>query len=414
MKRDPLAGAELLARLDALASVSEQPDKLMRRFLTQEHGRANALVGRWMQEAGMSVRVDAIGNVIGRVEGVSPGLPALLLGSHLDTVVDAGRYDGMLGVVTAIACVDDLRAQALRLPFAIEVVGFADEEGTRFGATLLGSRALAGSFDESVLERLDPAGMSMAEALVRFGLDPTKIGTAARRRGDFHAYLELHIEQGPVLEAAGLAVGAVTAINGATRLAVTVTGVAGHAGTVPMTDRRDALAAAAECILLVERLAGAEPDLVGTVGRIEAVPGAVNVIPGEVRFTLDLRAPDDARRMAAEADLGAGFAAIAQKRAVTIVATRTHEAAATPCAPWLIDRIASAIAAEGQAPRRLPSGAGHDGMAMAAMTDIGMIFVRCRGGISHNPAESITAEDAETGARVLARFIRDFQPGAST
>jgi allantoate deiminase len=405
-----LAGAGLMTRLDQLAALSERPDVLVRRCLTPEHAKANALVGGWMREAGMSVKTDAIGNVIGRYEGNVPGLPALLIGSHLDTVVDAGRYDGMLGVVSAIACVADLAADGTRLPFAIEVVGFADEEGTRFGATLLGSRAIAGTFDMSVLERTDADGISLSQALVRFGLDPTKLGTAARRRDEYLGYVELHIEQGPVLEAEGLAVGCVTAISGATRLAVTIKGMAGHAGTVPMAGRHDALAAAAECVLLVERRAAAEPELVGTVGRIEAGPGAVNVVPGEARFTVDLRAPADERRQAALADLLDGFDAIARRRGVTLTATKTHDAASMPCAPWLADQVRDAIEGEALSLRSLPSGAGHDGMAIGTLTDIAMIFVRCTGGISHNPAEAITAEDAEAGARVLARLIRNFTP----
>jgi allantoate deiminase len=405
-----LAGAELMARLNQLAELSERPDVLVRRVLTPEHARANALVGGWMREAGMAVHTDAIGNIIGRYEGATPGLPALLLGSHLDTVVDAGRYDGMLGVVSAIACVADLAAAGKRMPFAIEIVGFADEEGTRFGATLLGSRALAGTFDLSVLSRTDPDGITMADAMVRFGLDPAKLATAARRREEFLGYVELHIEQGPVLEAEGLAVGCVTAISGASRLTVEIKGMAGHAGTVPMANRRDALAAAAECMLLIERRAASEPELVGTVGRIEAGPGAVNVVPGLARFTVDLRAPADEQRAAALVDLLAGFDEIARRRGVTLTATKTHDAASTPCAPWLADQIRDAIEGEGVPLRSLPSGAGHDGMAIGTIADIAMIFVRCTGGISHNPAEAISAADAETGARVLARFIRNFTP----
>ena len=407
---DALDGAGLMARLDQLAELSERPDMLVRRCLTPEHARANALVGEWMRAAGMDVWTDAIGNVIGRYEGTAPGLPALLIGSHLDTVIDAGRYDGMLGVLSAIACVEDLAARDIRLPFAIEIVGFADEEGTRFGATLLGSRALAGTFDPTVLDRSDGDGIRMADALVRFGLDPARIPEAARRREDFLGYVELHIEQGPVLEAEGLAVGCVTAISGATRLAVEITGMAGHAGTVPMAGRHDALAAAAECILLIEQRATGEPELVGTVGRIEAGPGAVNVVPGLARFTVDLRAPADDRRAAALADLLTGFDAIARRRGVTLVATKTHDAPSMPCAPWLADQIRDAIEGEAVSLRSLPSGAGHDGMAIGAIADIAMIFVRCKGGISHNPAEAITAADAETGARVLARFIRNFVP----
>jgi allantoate deiminase len=363
-----------------------------------------------MREGGMSARLDAIGNVVGRYEGERPGLPCLMMGSHLDTVRDAGKYDGMLGVVAAIECVHVLNARAKRLPFAIEIIGFADEEGTRFNATLLGSRAVAGTFRREVLDNADQDGISMREAMRAFGLDPAKIGAAARRRADVLAYAELHIEQGPVLEAEGLPVGVVTAINGATRLAVEVDGTAGHAGTVPMGLRQDALAAAAECVLAVERRCGVEPELVGTVGKLDCLPGAVNVVPGKVRFTIDIRAPRDAMRLAAVEDVLAEMRAIAARRNVRLAATKTHEGGVAACAPWLIEQIGAAIAAEGIAVRKLPSGAGHDGMAIIDLTDIGMLFVRCEKGISHNPAEAITLADVETAARVWLRFIENFDP----
>jgi allantoate deiminase len=333
-----------------------------------------------------------------------------MLGSHLDTVRDAGKYDGMLGVVTAIECVAALSARGKRLPFAVEVVGFADEEGVRFNATLLGSRAVAGTFDPANLDRVDAAGKTMREAMREFGLDPATIATAARRREDVLAYAELHIEQGPVLEAEGLPVGVVTAINGGNRLAIEMAGMAAHAGTVPMRLRRDALAAAAECVLAVERIAGSEPDLVGTVGKIEALPGAINVIPGRVRFSLDVRAPTDAAREAALAKARSAFAEIAARRGVTLDVRPVWEAKTAICAGWLQDQLAAAIEAEGIALKRLPSGAGHDGMAMIAIADIGMLFVRCQGGISHNPAEAITENDAAVAARVFLRFIERFEP----
>jgi allantoate deiminase len=403
-------GARICARIDELAAISEEPDRLTRVFLSPEHGRANALVAGWMRAAGMTTAVDAIGNVVGRYEGASPGLPALVLGSHLDTVRDAGKYDGMLGVVTAIACVEALSRENRRLDFAIEVIGFGDEEGVRFGATMLGSGAVAGGFDPALLSLADRAGITMAEALRQFGLDPDAIGAAARKPADILAYVELHIEQGPVLEAQGLAVGCVSAISGATRFEIDLTGEAGHAGTVPMANRRDALAAAAACVLAVETRCAAGEGLVGTVGRMEVRPGAINVIPGAVRFTIDIRAPDDAQREAAVADVLAALARIAESRGIAFAARKIHDLDAAPCAAWLMERIDRAIAAEGVAPCRLPSGAGHDGMAMIRIAEIGMIFVRCAGGISHNPAEAITAADAETGARVLLRFIEDFQP----
>jgi len=398
-----------MERCDALARCSEAADSLTRVFLSEASHAANRLVLGWMCEAGMSATLDAIGNVVGRYEGERPGLPALLLGSHLDTVRDAGRYDGMLGVVTAIECVASLAARGKRLPFAIEVIGFADEEGVRFGSTLLGSRAVAGTFKPEVLDSVDANGVSMRAAMRESGLDPERIAQAARRREDVLAYAELHIEQGPVLEAEGLPVGVVTAINGATRLAIEVEGFAGHAGTVPMDLRQDALAAAAECVLAIERRCGAVPELVGTVGRLEALPGAANVIPGKVRFTVDVRSPRDPERLAAVTEVAAAMQAICARRRVKLKISETHESGVVACAPWLMEQIGAAIAAEGIPVRRLPSGAGHDGMAMIELCDIGMLFVRCEKGISHNPAEAITAEDAETGARVFLRFIENFQ-----
>jgi allantoate deiminase len=397
-------------RCEQLARCSEDPAKLTRVFLSPEQRAASELVLGWMREAGMVARLDAIGNVVGRYEAGARGRPCLMLGSHLDTVRDAGKYDGMLGVVTAIECVASLHARGLRLPHAVEVVGFADEEGVRFGVTLLGSHAIAGTFDPKVLDARDRAGISMRQAFADAGLDPDRIAAAARRREEILAYAELHIEQGPVLEAEGLPVGVVTAINGFTRQAVEVTGIAGHAGTVPMRLRRDALAGAAECALAVERICARVPDLVGTVGRCEVLPGAVNVIPGTAKFTLDIRSPRDPDRLAAVRDVLAECRAIGARRGLAVDAAPIMEHPTTLCAPWLMDQMSAAIEAEGVRAFRLPSGAGHDGMAMRAIADVGMVFVRCAKGISHNPAEAITVADAGTGARVLARFVESFRP----
>lgn len=402
--------ARIMARCDSLARISELPDAIARVYLSPQQRAANELVQGWMREAGMDARVDAAGNVIGRYEGDRPGLPCLMLGSHLDTVRDAGRYDGPLGVISAIDCVQALHGAKRRLPFALEVVGFADEEGVRFGATLLGSRAVAGTFDNAQLERLDRDGVSMRDAMRAFGLDPDGIGRAARRPEEIHAYAELHIEQGPVLEADGLPVGVVTAINGFSRLSARLRGTAGHAGTVPMTLRRDALAAAAECVLAVEGAGGTAPGLVATVGRIEALPGAINVIPGEAVFTIDCRSPSDEIRERALARMLRDFAAVAEKRGLELRIDRLQDTPVRLCAPWLIAQMERAVAAESLRVHRLPSGAGHDGMAIGAIADIAMLFVRCKGGISHNPAESITEEDAGAGARVFMRFIENFQP----
>jgi allantoate deiminase len=406
-----MLGDEIVSRINQLGAISETSEHLVRIFLSPEHRIAADLLMSWMKDAGMAAHLDAIGNVCGRYEGDRPGLPCLMLGSHYDTVRDAGKWDGPLGVITAIACVAELNRRGVRLPFAIEVVGFADEEGVRFSSTLLGSRAIAGTFDDGVLDARDADGLTMREAMLRFGLDPDRIGTAARKRGDLHAYVELHIEQGPVLEQQNLPIGVVTAISGATRLAATLTGMAGHAGTVPMALRRDALAGAAECIVAVEQFCKVDAaGLVGTVGIISAMPGATNVIPGRVAFTLDIRAPADDHRKQAVAAIVQRIEAIAKQRDLSLQLDVTHENRSVPCAPWLKAQLAEAVAAEGYGAFELPSGAGHDGMAMIDIADVAMLFVRCRGGISHNPAEHVEPADADAGARVLLRFIENFRP----
>ena len=404
-------GGEIVGRINQLAAISETPEHLARVFLTKEHRAAAELILTWMRSAGMAAHLDAIGNVCGRYEGDRPGLPCLMLGSHYDTVRGAGKWDGPLGLITAISCVGDLTRRGRRLPFAIEVTGFADEEGVRFASALLGSRAVAGAFDESVLGTRDRAGIPMREALIEFGLDPDHIGAAARKRRELHAYIELHIEQGPVLEAQNLPVGVVTAIAGATRLAARLTGVAGHAGTVPMRLRQDALAGAAECIGTIEEFCRTdEGGLVGTVGYIHAMPGATNVIPGQVSFTIDIRAPTDAHRKRAVADIVRQIENIAKRRKLSLQLDVTHDNRTVPCAPWLKQQVAEAISGEGFGVFELPSGAGHDGMAMIDIADVGMVFVRCRGGISHHPDEHVELADVDAGARVLLRLIENFRP----
>jgi allantoate deiminase len=401
--------ARIMERCDALARHSELPGGLTRVFLSPQARAATDSVLGWMREAGMQARLDAIGNAAARYEGERPGLPCLMLGSHLDTVRDAGRYDGMLGVISAIECVDFLNRKKKRLPFAIEIVGFGDEEGVRFGTTLLGSRAVAGIFEEKSLQAVDAGGKTMSQALVEFGLEPKRIPELARKKGDVLAYAELHIEQGPVLEAEGLPVGVVTAINGFSRLRVTLRGTAGHAGTVPMNLRRDTLAGAAECVLATERIAKAHPELVGTVGRIEAKPGAINVIPGEVMFTVDVRAPQDALRKHAVAGIRTEIESICRKRSLKTEIETLQEFGVTACSPRLMEQMDKAVARQGFRVRRLPSGAGHDGMALGAITEICMLFVRCKDGISHSPLESITKSDAAAGASVLLDFIEHFE-----
>ncbi len=403
-------GAEVMARLDALARFSADADGLTRLYLTPAHAEAARQVAAWMEEAGMSVRVDAAATVVGRYEAAAPGAPTLLLGSHIDTVRHAGRYDGNLGVVAAITAVKALHEAGERLPFAVEVLAFGDEEGVRFPVTLTGSRALAGLVRPDFLEARDRDGVSLAQALRDFGGDPDGVSGLARDPASVLGYLEVHIEQGPVLEEADLAVGIVTAIAGASRLVVTVEGRAGHAGTVPMALRRDALAAAAEMVLAIEAEATGTPDLVATVGQIEVPRGAVNVIPALTRFSLDLRSPGDAVRHAALARLDAAFASIAARRGVTVTIQGSYDEPAAACAPGLMDALSDGIVRLGLHPLRLPSGAGHDGLALAGLCPIGMIFVRCAGGLSHSPAESVTEADVDVATRLLVDVLRHLRP----
>jgi len=400
-------GARLMARLDAFAAFSDERGRLTRLFLSEAHRRAAEAYIGWCAEAGVKARIDAAGNVVARYEGKRAGAPALMLGSHIDTVRDAGRYDGNYGALAALAVVEALADERERIEHAVEIVAFGDEEGVRWRATLTGSRALAGDYPKEALHQKDAKGVAMCDALKAFGGDPEKAFSI--RAGGVGAFVEAHIEQGPVLEAEGLPVGVVTAINGATRLEVGVDGLAGHAGATPMTLRRDALAAAAEMTLAIESRARAEADLVATVGRMEVWPGAANVIPGHAQFSVDVRAPDDKRRAAAVADIRARIDGVAAPRGVRATVAVTHEADAYVCDPRIVAGFKRAVESLGVPPRLLPSGAGHDTMAMGRLCPAGMLFVRCKGGVSHNPTESITAEDCAFGLAALTRFVRDFQ-----
>lgn len=402
-----LAASRLYRRIDELAAVSESIDGLTRRFATPQHKSVNKLVSQWMASAGMSTLEDAIGNVIGKYEAneQSKKGQSIMLGSHLDTVINAGKFDGMLGVLSAIACVETLHEQEKHLDYAIEVVGFADEEGVRYQSTYLGSRAITGQFNPAVLERVDDDGISFPDALTQFGSNPDQLSEAVRRADELAAYLELHIEQGPVLESKNLPVGIVTGIAGAIRLNIQIIGDAGHAGTVPMHLRRDALAAAAHCIQLVESHCSGSEGLVGTVGRINAKPGAVNVIPGEVHFSVDIRALSDCVRVDTEEALLIEMEKVCEARKVSLHVTRVHEAGSVACDDDIMNAMQSAISASGQELVRLPSGAGHDAAAMAAITKIGMLFVRCKDGVSHHPDEFVSESDALAGANVLLNTV---------
>jgi len=404
-------GDSILARAEQLAAITQDAPRLTRAYLTPEHRQAGELIASWMREAGMSVHWDALGNVVGRYEGAVADAPVLMTGSHLDSVRNAGRYDGLFGILSPIACVADLHRRGVRLPVAIEVVAFGDEEGVRFGVTLIGSKAMAGAFNPAWLDATDADGLSMRDALREFGGDPEAVASVDRRDKGVVAFIESHIEQGPVLLDAGLSLGVVTAIAGASRIRCVVTGLAGHAGTVPMPARQDALAAASEMVLALERHCTVQPGLVGTVGRMTVLPGAVNVIPQDVEFTVDLRSGVDATRRAALEALRAEFAAIAARRRVRLAFEPFFELIASPCDDRLQQQFADAIAAQGLPVRHLPSGAGHDAMSFPSVCPIAMLFVRCgNGGISHHPDETMTLEDADAATEVLLRFIERFEP----
>lgn len=400
------AAARVMARADELAAISETPEGLTRVYLSPQHLQANQQAALWMTQAGMNVWQDSVGNICGRYEGEQEGAPAILLGSHLDTVRNAGRYDGMLGVLTAIEVVHSLHRQGRRLKKAIEIVGFCDEEGTRFGITLLGSRGLTDTWPESWLAQTDADGVSVAQAMVLAGLDPARIHLAARSQEEIAAYLELHIEQGPCLEQEGLALGVVEAINGARRLNCCFTGEAGHAGTVPMSHRKDALAAAAEWMVLVETLTREQGgNLVATVGTLRCAPGAVNVIPGEVTLTLDIRGPNDQPLDALLSRLLASAQEIAARRQLQFSAEEFYRIAATACDSELQRVLSEAVQEVQGRSVSLPSGAGHDAIAIAERWPSAMLFVRCKGGISHHPAESVTADDVALAIDAYSRAV---------
>jgi len=403
-------GDAIMAMAEDLASFSEDGAALTCSYLTRAHRATAARIRDFMMAAGLDAHIDAVGNVVGVLPG-GPSPKRVLTGSHYDTVINAGKYDGRLGIVLPIAVAGALRRAGSRLPFTLEIIAFAEEEGVRFKSTFLGSRAVAGRFDPSDLESVDASGTSLGDALRAAGHDPAAIPALARDPSQVACFVEVHIEQGPVLLEASLPVGVVTRIAGSVRSAVTVEGLSGHAGTVPMALRRDAAAAAAAMVLAVERRCREQPDLVGTVGKLDVPRGAVNVIPGRCEFSIDIRSANDAVRDAAEADISAAIGEIAARRQVSVEQRRVLRAASVPCAPALQDAWAASVERiTGRPALRLPSGAGHDAMMMASLTDIGMLFVRCgNGGISHHPDERLSAADAEVAARVFRDFLLHFE-----
>jgi allantoate deiminase len=393
---------EVIARCKTLASFSEDASSTRRTFLSPPMRDCHREIATWLNAAGAEVTVDAAGNLRGLYAAAQASAPRVLLGSHLDTVPNAGAYDGVLGVVIAIALVESLEGR--RLPFALEVVGFSEEEGVRFGTPFIGSRALVGTLDEEVLNRQDANGVSVRDAIKNFGLNPSDIPRAALS-DDTLAYLEFHIEQGPVLESIGRSLGAVDAIAAQTRMTVEFLGRANHAGTTPMHLRHDAIAAAAEWIVAVERTAHNHPGLVATVGQIEAKPGATNVIAAEARLTLDVRHKSTEIRDGAVDTLVRQAHEIAERRGLTLRQNVLLSQRAVAMDPFLVDQIQEAIRSTGCQPHRITSGAGHDAMILAEKVPAAMIFLRSPGGISHDPAESVEVEDVakalECGVHLL-------------
>ena len=395
--------AETLARDSDSAS-----GELTVTYLTPAHRAVAQRLLHWMRdECGFDeAGIDAVGNVVGVYHGTEGHAPRLLTGSHYDTVRNAGKYDGRLGILVPMACVRDLSRQRRRLPFGLEVVGFAEEEGQRYPAVFLGSSALTGRFDGRWLDQRDADGVTMRDAMATAGLVPDEIPALARDPARYLAFVEVHIEQGPVLTDADLPLGVVTSINGSVRYAGEIVGIASHAGTTPMHHRRDAAAAAAELVSYAERRGAGAPDLVATVGVLEVPNGSINVVPGRCRFSLDVRATTDAVRDACAADIGRELAAICARRGVRFELTQTMAASAARCAdPWR-ERWEHAVAALGLPIRRLPSGAGHDAMKLAEIMPQAMLFVRGQnGGISHNPLEAITNDDADLAVQAFANLL---------
>ncbi|MFZ6749371.1 allantoate amidohydrolase [Undibacterium sp. Ren11W] len=403
-------GRSIMAWSETIAAWSDEENALTCAYMTDAHRKTANQLALWMKQAGMQVTIDAVGNVVGRYLSDKPDAKTLLTGSHYDTVCNGGKYDGREGILLPIAVVKYLHERGEKLPFHFEIIAFSEEEGVRFKSTFLGSNAIIGQFDLALLEKTDADGVTMLDALSAAGHDVATIPAIARNPADILGFVEVHIEQGPVLLGRDLPVGIVTSIAGSCRYLVELTGVASHAGTTPMDMRKDAAAAAAEIILYVEQRCAQVPSLVGTVGQLQVPNGSVNVIPGNCKLSLDIRAADDATRDAAVADIVQQINAICQRRQIAVNLNKTMSAPAAPCAPWLMQQLAAAAARAGVPVFELPSGAGHDAMALAKITDVAMLFTRCgNGGISHNPLETMTADDADISAQILLDFLRHFQ-----
>ena len=394
--------ARIIARCHEIAAFTEVPGETTRLFLTPPMHGVHALVRRWMEAAGMTVHVDAIGNMRGLLPGETPGAPRLLIGSHLDTVPNAGAFDGILGVVLGLAVIEELRGQ--RLPFAVEVLAFSEEEGVRFSKPFLGSLALTGRMDEPTLARTDRNGITLRQAIQAYGLDPAQLAAAVLADHAF-AYLEFHIEQGPILERENTALGVVEALVGQTRMELIFTGHANHAGTTPMHLRHDAMSAAAEWIVKLEEYASSQDGLVATVGKIEAFPGASNVVPGRVTASLDVRHANDAIRREAVDAITQIAENAAARREVKLATQIQLEHTVVNLDPNLVASLHKAAARAGFPTRRMTSGAGHDAMILAPLVPSVMLFLRSPGGISHHPDETVLPQDVEAALATAMEFL---------
>jgi len=402
---------DLAGMLEELGRVTDEPGRLTRTFLSPAMKRANRLVAGWMRTAGLKVRTDPVGNLVGRLAGTDPRAKTLLLGSHLDTVRDAGMLDGPLGVLLPIVALAELRSRGVQLPFAVEVIGFSEEEGVRFASAYLGSKGFCGQLKVGDLALRDSEGVTVQAAIDRWhggrgAVDARHLPKAAHRKSDLLGYLEVHIEQGPVLEARKLAVGVVSAIAGQSRFKLTWTGRAGHAGTTPMELRRDAFAGAAEFAVGVEAIARRTPGLVATIGALEVTPGSANVIPGAVMHTLDVRHARDAARRSALMEMGRLATRIAGRRRLVRRWQRTQNHDAVACSPGLGAQLERSVRAVQGRSIPLVSGAGHDGVVVSALAPVAMLFVRCRAGLSHHPAEFASARDLQVALDVTLDFLQ--------
>ncbi len=406
--------ARILSRMDQLAAITSIEGEISRFYLTREHAAAIKLISGWMGEAGLAIEVDAAGTLVGRKEGEARAPRTLLIGSHIDTVRKAGRNDGGLGVVVAIEAMSELRRLGKSLPYAVEVIAFGGEEASRFPCTLVGSRVLAGGLPPGTLDVTDSVGATLQEALRAFGCDPGKVLESAKRPTELLGFVEVHIEQGHVLEDEGASVGVVTMISGASRFAIEVRGKPGHAGILPMQARRDALAGAAEMLLAIEDVGRSTAGLLATVGRFSIKPGSEMVVPGEADFCVDMHSPVDSVRRSGEREIDRRLRAIARLRRLTFKSTEAFNEKAVACDQRLIRHLTAAAERVGVACIGMPSGAGHAGLALSAVCPIGMLFVRCHGGSGRQREETMKVEDVEAAIRVLLEFMAELSPDGRT